>query len=295
MNYVFLVLHYMNEDVTVNCIDSIETTIKDDGYKIVVVDNASQNGSYEHLLEKYKEDNKIHFISNKNNLGYACGNNVGFVYAKDVLKADWICLANNDLVFSDPQWIRKSVEFYDKTHFYILGPDIVTPSGEHQNPFKSTISGKKQVLMNLFHDEAVYLLLKLGLQRKLRKRMKLKDAWRDVDFKTIQEDFHGTLHGSCLIFSPDYVNKYDGMYNGTFLYAEEEILCYILHRLGHKYSYNCDMQVTHCHSTSFKRSIQNEDKRKMQIVRYRIDSYYKFWKIVNCRKNLEDFLIRERT
>lgn len=284
----------MNADITINCINSIEKTLVEEDYKIVVVDNASQNGSYEQLLGEYKDDIKIHFISNVRNMGYAQGNNVGFIYAKDVLKADWICLANNDLIFSDPQWIKKSIGFYDKTHFYVLGPDIVTPTGEHQNPFKDTVPRKNQVLKKLFHDEVVYILLKLGLQRKLRKKMKLKDSWQNVNYKMTKEDFHGILHGSCLIFSPAYIHKYDGLYPGTFLYAEEEILCYILDSLGHKYSYNCDMQVIHCHSTTFKRSIQDEDKRKMQIVKHRINSYQKFLKIVNCRKNIEEFIMRER-
>lgn len=286
----FLILHYMNADVTMNCIDSILNTMSQENPEIVVVDNASRNGSYEALTEKYGDDKRIHFIANEENLGYARGNNVGFLYAKNTLRAGWICLANNDVVFSDALWMKKVMELYQKCPYYVLGPDIVTPDGVHQNPFRNSVAGKKSVLKSLFHDEVVYLLLKLGLQRKLRSKMKIKTDQNDMDWMESRENFKGVLHGSCLLFSPDYVKEFNGLYGGTFLYAEEEILCYVLNRLGYRYSYCSEVQVMHCHATSFKKSIQDEDKRKMVIVKNRIKSYRKFLKIVFSGKNVGRFL-----
>lgn len=288
--FAFLILHYMNADVTRNCIDSIGATMSGGDYSIVVVDNASNNGSYEVLKETYADNDNIHFLANEKNLGYARGNNVGFVYAKHELKAEWICLANNDVVFFDSMWMNKVMELYQKAPYYVLGPDIVTPEGEHQNPFRTTVSNKKTVIKTLVHDEIVYILLKLGLQRKLRSKMNIKDIRADVNWRDSQEDFKGVLHGSCLLFSPDYIKEFEGLYNGTFLYAEEEILCYILQKLGYRYTYYSGVQVTHCHATSFKKSIQDEDKRKMVIVKNRIRSYRKFLKIVFTSKNVERFL-----
>ncbi len=286
----FLILHYMNADVTMNCIDSILTTMSQENPEIVVVDNASHNGSYEALTEKYGEDKRIHFLENADNLGYARGNNVGFVYAKNTLGAEWICLANNDVVFSDTCWMDKVIKLYQENPYYVLGPDIVTPDGVHQNPFRNNVAGKKSVMKNLFHDEMVYLLLKLGLQRKLRSKMNIKDVKNEMDWRESRREFKGVLHGSCLLFSPDYVKEFDGLYNGTFLYAEEEILCYILNKLGYRYSYFSEVQVKHCHATSFKKSIQDEDKRKMVIVKHRIKSGRKLLRIVFTQKDVGRYL-----
>lgn len=288
--FTFLILHYMNADVTANCIESILTSMPEREYNIVVVDNASNNGSIEVLQEKYGDKNIIHFLSNKENLGYARGNNIGFSYAKHELKTEWICLANNDVVFSDSMWIDKILGAYEKMPYFVLGPDIVTPDGEHQNPFRANVSGKKEVIKSLVHDEIVYILLKLGIQRKLRKKMNIKNVRADVNWKNTQEDFKGVLHGSCFVFSPDYVKEFEGLYNGTFLYAEEEILCYVLQKLGYRYTYFSDVQVMHCHATSFKKAIQDDDKRKMVIVKNRIKSYRKFLKIVFTSKNVGKFL-----
>ena len=83
--FAFLLLHYKNADVTMECINSIMKVEKDEKYDIVVVDNASKNGSIEQLKLEYQDEKNIHFIQNEENLGYARGNNIGFAYAKNVL------------------------------------------------------------------------------------------------------------------------------------------------------------------------------------------------------------------
>ena len=290
MKFVFLVLHYKNADITMNCIDSILSTQTGREFEVVIVDNASGNGSLEQLREKYDSFSNIYFVENRENLGYARGNNAGFQFAKKELQADWICLANNDVVFTDTQWITKIVEEYNRKPFYVLGPDIITPDGTHQNPFAASVPDKKAVSKKLFHDRVVYLLLKLGIQRKLKQAMNLQTDARQVDRQTTGEDFHGVLHGSCLVFSPDFIKEFDGFYNGTFLYAEEEILCYILSKLRRPYTYLSTIQVEHRHSMSFKRAIDDEDKRKMTIVKNRIKSYQKFAKIIRSGDKLERYL-----
>lgn len=288
--FAFLLLHYKNADVTMRCVDSIISMESREDYDIVIVDNASENGSFEELREKYKSKSNVHFLANEVNLGYARGNNVGFAYAKNVLHADFICLANNDVIFRDGQWIEKVCTLYEREHFYVMGPDVVTLNGEHQNPFREKVSTTGCVLKNLIHDMVVYVLLKIGLQKKLSQKIHAKSVWEACDWKASQYNFSGVLHGSCLIFSPLFINEFDGLYNGTFLYVEEDILCYILNRLNYKYIYSSEVQVLHCHATSFKRTIQDESERKMVTVKHRIRSYAKFLRITLKRGNIAQYL-----
>ena len=290
VKFVFLILHYKNDDVTKQCIESLIQCFGTLQMEIIVVDNASDNGSYEKLLQCYGNASYIHFLHNRKNLGYAAGNNVGFQYAKKVLKADWICLANNDVIFQDEKWIDKVRGLYHNTPYYVLGPDIVTPQGQHQNPFREHVASNASVLKNWLHDIVVYLALKLKLQRKINQDVKPQKELKKETWKQTNLDFHGVLHGSCLLFSPDYVRSFDGLYGGTFLYCEEEILCYILEKVGYRYVYCSDVQVLHNHSTFFKRSVQNEIERKKIIVKNRIQSYYKFLKITRYRGDIREFL-----
>lgn len=286
---VYLVLHYKNADVTENCIDALLKTEMQDA-QIVVVDNASNNGSYEQLIRKYQNCEKIHLMTNESNLGYAAGNNVGFRYAKNELKADWIVLLNNDVTIEQTDFQNVLFDEYNKEPFYVAGPDIQTPEGGNQNPFRTECPNKMYVYKKLAHDYIVLFLMKIGLQQKLKKMLHYDgNTFVPNEISTIR-DFKGVLHGSCLVFSPDYIHEFNGLYDGTFLYCEEEILCYILSRLSYKYSYLQAVRVTHRHSVTMKREIKDEDARKMQELSNRIVSYRKMKIIMNAKQNIGDYL-----
>ena len=73
VKFVFLILHYKNDDVTKQCIESLIQCFGTLQMEIIVVDNASDNGSYEKLLQCYGNASYIHFLHNRKNLGYAAG------------------------------------------------------------------------------------------------------------------------------------------------------------------------------------------------------------------------------
>lgn len=290
--FAYLILHYKNADITEQCIDTL-LSHGDDSH-IIVVDNASDNGSYEQLTSRYDSNENIHFLHNEKNLGYAAGNNVGFRYGKDVLKADWIVLLNNDVTIEQTDFKEVILKEYKNNPFYIAGPDIVTPEGDNQNPFRTECMNAKVIKKNLLHDYVVLGLMKVRIQQLLKKMLHYDGStFKPNDTDTIH-DFHGVVHGSCIIFSPDFIKEFDGLYNDTFLYCEEEILCYILNKLGYTYSYLKSVTVTHRHSASMKREVKDEDKRKMIEISRRIVSYKKFLKIAKCKGNVGKYLKRER-
>lgn len=287
--FTYLILHYKNADVTEQCLDSL-LSLDSQESNIVVVDNASNNGSYETLLEKYGGNPRLHFIKNEENLGYAAGNNVGFRFAKETLGADWIVLLNNDVLIEQKEFQKVLLEEYEKHPFYLAGPDIVTPEGNSQNPYLMSCPDKAAIRKKLLHDYIVLGLMKIHLQQALKKLLHYDGSiFQPNEIPTIEE-FHGVLHGSCLIFSPDFIREYNGLYGGTFLYCEEEILCYILNRLENPYAYLKSLQVIHKHSVSMKREIKDENRRKMLEISRRIVSYKKFLRIAKAEKNIGDFL-----
>ena len=287
---VYLILHYKNADVTEQCMDALLSGDVGAAH-IVVVDNASDNGSFEVLIEKYKDRERIHFLKNEENLGYAAGNNVGFRFAKKELGAEWIVLLNNDVVIEQKDFQKRMMQEYETVPFYVAGPDIATPQGGSQNPFRMNCPDKKKMVRFLVHDILVRVLMRIGLQQKWKKIFSYDGSiFQPNEVDTIR-NFQGVLHGSCLIFSPDFVKEFNGLYEGTFLYCEEEILCYILKRLGYNYSYLKSLRVIHCHSVSMKREIADENQRKMQEIRRRIVSYWKFFRIAGTGEKIGDYLM----
>lgn len=90
---VIIILNWNRCNDTVECIESVLKTDYSN-FEIVVVDNGSSDHSVDSIRNKFMQ---VYLIENKENLGYAEGNNVGIRHA---LKhgADYIWLLNNDTV-----------------------------------------------------------------------------------------------------------------------------------------------------------------------------------------------------
>lgn len=71
-------------------------------YEVVFVDNASTDGSVKYIKENFS---KVKIVVNKENLGFAKGNNVGI----EVAKGKYIVTLNNDTTV-EPHWLEELVK-----------------------------------------------------------------------------------------------------------------------------------------------------------------------------------------
>lgn len=102
-----VILNYNDAPTTIKLLDSIKSfEILD---YIVVVDNKSTDDSLE-KLQPYKND-KIHLIGAEKNGGYGAGNNYGVQYAVEKLNADYVLIANPDVLF-DEECVSKMQETF---------------------------------------------------------------------------------------------------------------------------------------------------------------------------------------
>ena len=76
---LIMILNYGTYDLTINLIKQLHSNLNYQSYDIMVVDNCSPNESSKVLEENSKVLNYI-FYANKNNAGYAAGNNIGIRY-----------------------------------------------------------------------------------------------------------------------------------------------------------------------------------------------------------------------
>lgn len=76
-----IIVNFNGSKFVKTCVDSV---LKSNypNFEIVIVDNASTDGSYETLLEKFGNVRKVTFVHNAQNLGFAEGNNVGYENSK---------------------------------------------------------------------------------------------------------------------------------------------------------------------------------------------------------------------
>jgi len=135
--FVFIIiLQYNNSQDTLKCLESLKE-LDYPNYQVVVVDNASQEAEVNNVkkfiesqppkpnLLIYQNINRfdVVLLENKENLGYAGGNNVGIEYALEN-GADYVFILNNDTTVG-PDTLKKLVETAESdSKIGIVGPAI---------------------------------------------------------------------------------------------------------------------------------------------------------------------------
>jgi GT2 family glycosyltransferase len=100
-----VIVSYNTKDFLIKCIESIEETAKDLAYEIIVVDNASTDGSQELVKEKFKD---VVLIANKENLGFSKANNIGIKKTSGRL----VLFLNADTLIY-PLTLKQMIDFMD--------------------------------------------------------------------------------------------------------------------------------------------------------------------------------------
>lgn len=266
----FLILHYIVEKETEKCVDSI---LKLKGEKrVVIVDNDSPNHSFEELQKYYQENKEVIVLKNAENNGFAKGNNYGYEYIKKNFEdIDFIIPMNNDMEIQQEDFIEKINEIYEKEKFYVLGPDIYSVEKRiHQNPETAsrtirTLAKVNQDLEEVKNFSPKKIAIK-GVLRKIPGSVKLitymKSLKRKKDTRYLEKAYNCTLHGSCVIFSKEFIEKRDyAFYPKTTFYCEAQILdyqCEINHWLR---VYTPELHVIHYEDVATNASYQSYAKK----------------------------------
>ena len=162
----FVVLHYLVDEVTVQCVESIRRCCAGDDYEIVV-DNDSANGSYERLQQRYAGADHVTLLHNAHNEGFARGNNVGYEHCRRQLHCDYIVTINNDAMIDCDRFVELCVEDYRERHCGVIGPDIISgKDGSHANPVNGVYDSPEKIRAVRKHIRR-NLLLRLRLNKPL--------------------------------------------------------------------------------------------------------------------------------
>ena len=125
--YVFIiVLQYNNSQDTLRCLESVKE-LDYPNYRIVVVDNASGEAELNNIRDCTKSQYDIRLIENKENLGYAGGNNIGIKHALEN-GADYVFVLNNDTTV-EPDALKKLIAAAEAdSKIGIVGPTLTEDS-----------------------------------------------------------------------------------------------------------------------------------------------------------------------
>ncbi len=256
----YVILHYNTEKDTFACVDSIRKRYNS---KIVIVCNNSPNGSDEIVSDKYKNEDNIFVIESKENIGFARGNNLGIDYVRDNDYGDIVVCINNDILIGE-NFEEEILKSYQEKRWAVAGVDVVNPNGEHCNPrfeVYPTLEQVRQALKkikgairrcSMFWGIGEYAFCVL---KKVSSKL-TKDNSANFKSKMIM-----TLHGCCIIFSPNYFDQYRGFCEDTYLYGEEIILSLLCEKRNLIMTYISTTSVLHNESGGTKAELDKLIKR----------------------------------
>lgn len=148
MKVFIVILNYNGGQDVLECLESVfQLDKKGFDLSIVVVDNASTDKSLSKVQSaKRKAQNynvKFKVIKNKENLGFAAGNNAGIRWAKDH-GADWVFLLNNDTTIDQEALALLTKAGDADLKIGILGPKIYFYPGceFHRERYQKKEQGK---------------------------------------------------------------------------------------------------------------------------------------------------------
>jgi GT2 family glycosyltransferase/glycosyltransferase involved in cell wall biosynthesis len=237
--FAFVLLQFGKPEVTARCVDSI-LRLDPCGRQVhvVIVDNASSPEVVAATKRQWGGRPQVTLLCNRENEGFARGNNVGYRHAREVLGADYIAVVNNDTVLEDAAFIRQCLAIFGRQAYSVLGPDIVTPDGRHENPWNDCVYARSewQALAAVFERQ--------------------RETWRAggrAEFRRIgsrsaeaREILDPVLQGAAYVFSPVFTREKQQPFDErTFLYGEEFLLAVDCLLSGHPTLYSSELAIRH--------------------------------------------------
>jgi GT2 family glycosyltransferase len=240
-----VILNWNQPLVTIECLNSI-ANLKPGDYKVklVLVDNASKDKSAYVIGKALK---KLYFnrkgisyklIKNKNNLGFAGGNNVGIKYAIN-RGCDYVVVLNNDTVI-DKDFINEIIRAAEKyPDAGMFSPKIYFAPGYefHKDKYDKNDIGK--VIWSAGGDidwQNVYSTHR-GVDEVDEGQF---DKFCEIDFAT----------GACFMVKSEVVKKV-GMFDSKYyLYLEDADFCLKVKAAGWKIIYTPSARIWHKVSAS---------------------------------------------
>ncbi len=241
MDLSIIIVNYNVKEFLQNLLNSIEKAVQNLSNEIIVVDNASEDGSVELLKSKYSS---IKIIENKTNLGFGKANN----QALKISEGRYILLINPDAIVSEDT-ITKMIEFIEQNDDAgLAGCKILNPDGTLQLACRRSFPGpwnsfcKVTGLSNIFPNSRLFARYNLTYLN--------ENETYEVD----------AISGSFMMMKREVYEKVGGFDEQFFMYGEDLDFCYRVQKAGFKVFYVHSTQVIHYKGESTKRSSLDETK-----------------------------------
>jgi len=255
-----IVLNFNTRDILKTCLMSIPEALEDlslnykiNEYEIIVVDNASSDGSQEMIRKEFPY---VTLLSNPKNEGFSKAVN----RAAALSSGEFLLISNSDIVYTKGS-IAKMI-YYCKCdqNIGILGPQLVYPDGRWQRSY-GDVPSIRQAIKCVFFIYSV------------------KNALRRLSWPKIKFDFKPRcveyIDGAAMLVRKDIWDSLGGFDERFFFYAEDADLCFRARKKGAKVIFFPSAKIVHFRGASYS-SFSTKN-----IVRMKLESdsklVLKYW------------------
>jgi len=231
MDVSIIIVNYNTRDLLKQCIESIIKHTQNIVFEIIVVDNASSDGSQQMIKEVFSE---IILIENQENFGFGRANNLGSKYAK----GNFLFFLNSDTMLIENS-IKKMYDFFSDNDkilkIGVLGCLLIDENG---NP---NFSGHQFSTPTLIIKENLFLIINTvtsGLLNIIFNRIinKIKKSSKSKQIEEINRTYSEVdfVVGADMLIRRDLFHSMRGFDECFFMYFEETDLELNLYRKGYR-------------------------------------------------------------
>ncbi len=247
-----IVVNWNAQDLLRKCLQCVQTTVQQVTYEIIVVDNASTDGSQAMVRNEFPA---VIQIENSDNAGFTRANNQGIA----ISQGRYILLLNSD-AFVENHTIDAMVEFMDNhPEAGMSGCKLLNEDGSLQPSCYTFPSLTTEFYTALQLDKLLAQHREFG---------KYKMSW--WDFNDVRDV--DAVMGAFMLVRREVIEQTGGMDESYFMYSEEVDWCYRIKQQGWKILYNPEAQAVHLWGGS---SQQVRVEMFLQLYRSRVAFFRK--------------------
>ena len=213
-----IIVNWNTRDLLAECLDSVFHHLRDQfSYEVIVIDNASVDGSTDMVEEKFPQ---ARLIKNDDNVGFVKANNQG---AK-IANGRYLLLLNSDTVLLDGE-MWKIIEYMDANQdVAVTTGRVLNPDMSFQRPFRRFPNWIGSIWRNT-------MCLVKGLETWFHKRYMLEELDEN------EEQEVDWVSGAYMFVRRDVLDNGHVFDEDIYMWFEDTLLCYSLRKAGYRVVY----------------------------------------------------------
>lgn len=222
-----IIVNYNAGKLLADCVLSVFAA---DPARAIVVDNASTDGSLEHL-ERVVRNDKLIVLRNDRNLGFAAGCNVGIRASR----ASQLLFLNPDSVLSSDALTRMANVLGDSESIGMVGGRLCNPDGSEQPGGRRVFPTPRRAFMRAFGLSRLARLFPGVFSDFLLHKEPLPAEPIEVE----------AISGACMLVKRKAIDDVGMWDEDYFLHCEDLDWCMLFRKKGWKVVFVPDSKVTH--------------------------------------------------